>query len=66
MHDILKNYFLVQYADDSHIIILGKVNELQDLINRAEYALIEAKAYFQINGLNVSENKMQCMFVGSR
>ena len=66
MHEILKNYFLVQYADDSQIIISGKVDELRDLINRAEYALKEAKTYFQINGLNVNENKTQCMFVGSR
>ena len=66
MHEILKNYFLVQYADGSQIIISGKVDELQDLINRAEYALKEAKTYFQINGLNVNENKTQCMFVGSR
>ena len=43
-----------------------KVDELRDLINRAEYALKEAKTYFQINGLNVNENKTQCMFVGSR
>lgn len=66
MHEILKKYFLVQYADDSQIVISGKVSELEDLIRKAESALKEAKMYFQINGLNVNENKTQCMYVGSR
>ena len=66
MHEILSKYFLVQYADDSQIIISDKVSELKDLLNRAELALKEAKIYFQMNGLNVNENKTQCMFVGSR
>ena len=66
MSDVLKEYFLVQYADDTQIIISGHIRELDDLINRAEIALRSAKKYFQLNGLNVNENKTQAMFIGSR
>lgn len=66
MSKILHKYFLVQYADDSQIIISGNVHEIEDLVNRAEIALSEAKRYFQLNGLNVNENKTQGIFIGSR
>ena len=66
MSQILNDYILVQYADDSQIILSGKVQELQDLVERAEKALRDAKKYFQVNGLNVNEQKTQCIFIGSR
>ena len=66
MSEVLKEYFLVQYADDTQIIISGLVRQLEDLINRAEIALNSAKKYFQLNGLNVNENKTQAIFIGSR
>ena len=66
MSDILKKYFLIQYADDTQIIISGRVSEINDLVNRAQTALNDAKKYFQINGLNVNEKKTQCIFIGTR
>ena len=66
MSQTLNKYILVQYADDSQIILSGKVHDLQDLVERAEKALREAKTYFQVNGLNVNEQKTQCIFIGSR
>ena len=66
MCEILKKYFLVQYADDTQMILSGRVNELNDLLIRVESALNDAKKYFQVNGLNVNEKKTQCIFIGSR
>ena len=66
MAEFLKEYFLVQYADDTQIVISGSVNEIEDLVHRGEIALNNAKRYFQHNGLNVNESKTQCMFIGSR
>ena len=66
MSDVLKEYFLVQYADDTQIIISGNISDIDDLINRAEIALSVAKNYFQSNGLNVNEKKTQAIFIGSR
>ena len=66
MSEVLKEYFLVQYADDTQIIISGYVREIEELVNRAETALNNAKKYFQLNGLNVNENKTNAIFIGSR
>ena len=66
MSNTLKDYFLVQYADDTQIVISGNVREIDDLVSRAEIALNDAKKYFQVNGLNVNENKTQGIFIGSR
>ena len=66
MSEALKQYFLVQYADDSQIILSAKVQDLDNLIKRGERALMEAKTYFKKNGLNVNEQKTQCIFMGSR
>ena len=43
MSKVLNEYILVQYADDSQIILSGKVQDLQDLVKRAEKALRDAK-----------------------
>ncbi|XP_066959043.1 uncharacterized protein [Macrobrachium rosenbergii] len=66
MAKAFSKYLLIQYADDSQILLSGKINDLQDLLNQAEIALKEAKTYFQVNGLNVNVNKTQCIFIGSR
>lgn len=66
MSKSLKDYLLIQYADDTQFLISGSVNEIEDLVNRGENALRDAKKYFQINGLNVNEKKTQCIFIGSR
>ena len=66
MADVLDKYFLIQYADDSQIILANKITNIEDLKSEGEIALRDAKKYFQANGLNVNEGKTQCMFVGSR
>ena len=43
MSQILNKYDLIQYADDSQIILSGKILELQDLVEREEKALRDAK-----------------------
>ena len=65
MSTILRKHFIIQYADDTQIILSGNVNEINDLINRAQIALNDAKNYFKLNGLNVNEKKTQCIFIGS-
>ena len=66
MADVLDKYFLIQYADDSQIILANKITNIEELKLEGEIALSDAKKYFQSNGLNVNEGKTQCMFVGSR
>ena len=66
MSEALKKYFLIQFADDSQLVLSGSVDELEVLLQQGELALKEAKEYFQKNGLNVNEQKTQCMFIGSR
>ena len=65
MSKAMQNCFLIQYADDSQFIITGDIEDLDDLITRAD-TLSEAKTFFQKNGLNVNESKTQCMFIGKR
>ena len=55
MANSLRDCLLIQYADDSQILISGFIDELETLIERAERILESAKHYFQINGLNINE-----------
>ena len=66
MARVLRDCLLIQYADDSQILLKGSIYELDILIERAENLLNEAKRYFQRNGLNINESKTKCMFIGSR
>ena len=66
MATAISDCVLVQYADDSQLVISGKVEELNNLIARAENILQTARHYFQINGLNINESKTKCIFIGSR
>lgn len=66
MEDSLQDCLLIQYADDSQILVTGTVDELETLIGRAERILKSAKHYFQLNGLNINESKTKCIFIGSR
>ena len=61
-----RDCLLVQYADDSQILITGSIYELPLLIKKAEEILEMAKHYFERNGLNVNESKTKFMFIGSR
>ena len=66
MARVLRDCLLIQYADDSQILLKGSIYDLNILIERAENLLNEAKRYFQRNGLNINESKTKCMFIGSR
>ena len=66
MATVLQDCLLIQYADDSQILIKGSIHEINTLIEKAEILLVEAKRYFQRNGLNINESKTKCMFIGSR
>ena len=66
LQNFLSQYFIVQYADDTQIIIDGCIDNLEDITRRAEEVLNRAKMYFQLNGLLLNESKTQCIFLGSR
>ena len=57
---------LVQYADDCQFLIKGKVEDVNEIVNKAEDTLVKAKDYFDRNGLLINAKKTQCIFVGSR
>jgi len=66
LSDYLQDCFLVQYADDTQILLTGNPECISELIERAENLLSTVKMYFQRNGLLLNEQKTQCIFIGSR
>ena len=62
----IPNCFLVQYADDTQILLDGDINNLENLIEKAIDVLNIAKRYFQANGLLLNAKKTQCIFIGTR
>ena len=62
----LPGCFIIQYADDTQILIEGDINDMEELIRRAEKILMQAKSYFLTNGLLLNEKKTQLIFIGSR
>ena len=62
----IHNCLLAMYADDTQILLTGEIDDIQDLIRRAEHILNTAKNYFNETGLLVNENKTQFIFFGSR
>lgn len=66
MSNINFHCMMVQYADDCQFLLEGKVENLNDMITRAEDVLTKAKSYFDNNGLLINPRKTQCLFVGSR
>ena len=61
----LPDSFIVQYANDTQILLEGKIEDLEDLVKKAEEILKLAKQYFLRNGLLLNEKKTQCIFIGS-
>lgn len=57
---------LVQYADDAQYLHSGKIDNLAEIIGRAERNLVEVNKYFSDNGLKMNANKTQFLFIGSR
>ncbi|XP_068240284.1 uncharacterized protein [Palaemon carinicauda] len=66
MATAVRDCILIQFADDSQLLMTGTINELNNLIVRAERILEMARCYFQKFGLNINESKTKCIFIGSR
>ena len=62
----MKDGLLVQYADDTQILLSGDIGDLENMKRRAEMILDRARRYFNFNGLLLNENKTQCIFLGAR
>lgn len=62
----LPNCDVIQYADDTQIILSSNIDKLKDLIQKAEDTLKLAKIYFNANGLMLNAKKKQCIFIGTR
>ena len=57
---------VIQYADDTQIILSSNIDNLKDLLHKAEDTLKLAKIYFNANGLMLNTKKTQCIFIGTR
>ena len=67
VNDLIKHVphcYLVQYADDTQILLEGDIDNLEELIQRAVNILDLAKTYFQKNGLLLNTKKTQCISSG--
>ena len=62
----IKDCSIVQYADDTQILLEGDVDNIEELTQRAADVLDLAKTYFQKNGLLLNAKKTQCIFIGAR
>ena len=57
---------VVQYADDTQILVSGPKNDFQNTIYRMEQVLASLDIWFRANGLKVNAGKTQLMVVGSQ
>ena len=57
---------LVQYADDAQYLHSGKIDNVAEIVDRAERNLVKVNKYFSENGLKMNANKTQFLFIGSR
>ena len=62
----IHNCLLVGYADDTQLLLEGDPDNIDDLISRGESVFMEAKTYFNTNGLLLNENKTQFILFGTR
>ena len=56
---------VVQYADDTQVLVSGKKSEIQNVIDRMETALSSLDIWIRANGLKVNAAKTQLMLLGS-
>jgi len=66
MKKLATKCILVQYADDAQFIHSGEINNIEELVERAEETLTLTKQYFDRNGLLINSKKTQCIFIGTR
>ncbi len=64
---VLPNCDVIQYADDTQIILSSNIENLKDLIQKTGDTLKLAKIYFNANGLMFNaKKKKKCIFIGTR
>ena len=56
---------VIQYADDTQVLISGKKSQIQDVVLRMENTLSSLDIWFRANGLKVNAVKTQLMLLGS-
>ena len=57
---------VVQYADDTQVMISGRKSELPNLVSRMECSLASLDVWFRANALKVNASKTQIVTIGSR
>ena len=57
---------VVQYADDTQVLVCGNKTDLTDLTERMEQALSSLDLWFRANSLKVNPDKTQLIVFGSR
>ena len=57
---------VLQFADDTQVLVSGKKNELPALISSMENALASLDTWFSANALKVNANKTQLIVFGNR
>ena len=65
MSKYISDCLLVQYADDTQVILSDSINNLNVLMQKAETILLNIRKYFLSNGLLLNASKTQCIFMGS-
>ncbi len=60
----LPNCDVIQYADDTQIILSSNIDNLKELIQKAEDTLKLAKIYFNANGIMLNDKKKK-IFIGT-
>ena len=58
--------FVVQYADDTQVVVSGTKSDFPAMISHLEQALASLDAYFRSSGLKVNESKFELLPIGSR
>ena len=56
---------VIQYADDTQILISGKTAEIDNVVHQMERTLASLDAWFCTSGLKVNAGKTQLMLLGS-
>ena len=57
---------VVQYADDTQLLVSGPKSQLHHTVARLEHVLASLDDWFRCNGLKVNAEKTQLMLLGSR
>ena len=61
----VEDAIVVQYADDTQILVSGKKSEFSNVISKLEEVLASLDFWFRANGLKVNADKTQLMLMGS-